>query len=40
MGKGPKLPRGGGGAEMLSGAVLRHTFEKCYSVCTDFIASG
>ena len=39
MGKGPKLPRGGA-AEMLSGAVSRHTFEKCYSVCTDFIASG
>ena len=32
MSKGPKLPRGGvGGAEMLSGAVLRRTFEKCYN---------
>ena len=20
--------------------ILRHNFEKCYSVCTDFIASG
>ena len=20
--------------------ILRHNFEKCYSVCTDFVASG
>ena len=38
MGEGHELPEGvggGGGAEMQSGAFLRHKFEKCYSVCTS-----
>ena len=40
MGEGHELPGGAGVAEMQSGAFLRHNFEKCYSVCTDFVTSG
>ena len=40
VGEGHELPVGTGVAEMQSGAFLRHKFEKCYSVCTDFVTSG
>ena len=43
-----RLPRGGGGGKFLEmnmcrdaiWCVLRHNFEKRYSLCTDLVASG
>ena len=42
VGKGHELPRGGGGVGELRCNLVhfeRIIFEKCYSVCTDFVAS-
>ena len=43
MAEGDELPRGVQGhapPEIFIWYILRHNFEKCYSVCTDLVATG
>ena len=38
--EGDDLPRGVRGDSPPGNFILRQNFEKCYSVCTDLVASG